>query len=67
MTNELTENSAESLPTVNINSSSNGLTWARMHGKGFCYPAGKLYPGGSYRGGKNLVWFACMSHGRVGR
>ena len=40
---------------------------ARMHGKGFCYPAGKLYPGGSYRGGKNLVWFACMSHGRVGR
>ena len=38
-----------------------------MHGKGFCYPAGKLYPGGSYRGGKNLVWFACMSHGRAGR
>ena len=36
-----------------------------MHGKGFCYPAGKLYPGGSYRGGKNLVWFACMSHGRL--
>ena len=42
-------------------------TRARMHGKGFCYPAGKLYPGGSYRGGKNLVWFACMSHGRAGR
>ena len=41
--------------------------WARMHGKGFCYPAGKPYPGGSYRGGKNLVWFACMSHGRAGR
>ena len=39
----------------------------RMHGKGFCYPAGKRYPGGSYRGGKNLVWFACMSHGRAGR
>ena len=40
---------------------------ARMHGKGFCHPAGKRYPGGSYRGGKNLVWFACMSHGRAGR
>ena len=40
---------------------------ARMHGKGFWYPAGKPYPGGSYRGGKNLVWSACMSHGRAGR
>ena len=42
-------------------------TWARMYGKGFSYPAGKLYPGGSYRGDKNLVWFACMNHGRAGR
>ena len=29
--------------------------WARMHVKGFCYPAGKLYRGGSYCGSKNLV------------
>ena len=44
-----------------------GEPWACMHGKGFCYPAGKRYPGGSYRGGKNWVWFACMSYGRAGR
>jgi len=36
-----------------------------MHEKGFCYPAGKHYPGNSYCGGKNLVWFACMSHGYI--
>ena len=35
-----------------------------MHGKGFLYPAGKLYPGGSYRGGKNLVR---MHESRKGR
>ena len=42
-------------------------SWARMHGKWFFYPVGKRYPEGSYLGGKNLVWFACMSHGRAGR
>ena len=42
-------------------------TRARMHGKEFCYPVGKRYPEGSYLGGKNLGWFACMGHGRAGR
>ena len=41
--------------------------WARMHGKVFCYPVGKRYPEGSYLGGKNLGWFACMGHRRAGR
>ena len=32
---------------------------ARMHGKGFCYPAGKRYPGGSYCGGWR-IWFGSL-------
>ena len=35
--------------------------------QGFCNPVGKRYPEGRYLGGKNLVWFACVGHGRAGR